>query len=306
MRSISAVIPVYNSEASLEELYARLTAALRGAARDFEIILVDDGSSDCSWDAIAGLALKDKRVRGFRLYRNFGQHNAILCGIRAAAKEAVVTLDDDLQNPPEEIPELVRKLEEGFDVVYGSPASRHHGAMRNASQWIAKVILQRTLGAEIAGSVSPFRAFDAELAKAFAGYGGAFVSVDVLLSWCASRYAVVSVRHDPRKKGASNYTVKKLFNHMFNMMTGFSILPLQLASMVGFIFTLFGMFVLGYVLVRYMINGVVVPGFAFLASIIAIFSGAQMFALGIIGEYLARMYFRSMGRPPFMVREKTS
>lgn len=137
-------------------------------------------------------------------------------------------------------------------------------------------------------------------------YQGPFVSLDVLLTWATMRFVAVPVRHDPRSIGQSHYTFRKLVTHALNMMTGFSVLPLQFASLVGFGCTLFGLGVLGYVLGRYIALGGSVPGFPFLASIIAIFSGAQLFALGIIGEYLARMHFRMMERPTYVVREVTN
>ena len=128
------------------------------------------------------------------------------------------------------------------------------------------------------------------------------MSIDVLLTWGTTRFAAVPVRHDPRQVGVSNYTFRKLVRHALNMMTGFSTLPLQLASVVGFAFTLFGLLLLVYVIGRYLIEGGSVPGFPFLASTIALFSGAQLFALGIIGEYLARMHFRMMDRPSYVIR----
>jgi undecaprenyl-phosphate 4-deoxy-4-formamido-L-arabinose transferase len=131
------------------------------------------------------------------------------------------------------------------------------------------------------------------------------VSIDVLLTWGTTRFSAVPVRHDPRSLGVSNYTLRKLLVHAANMMTGFTALPLQIASLIGFAFTLFGLLLLIYVLGRYWIEGTSVPGFPFLASVISIFSGAQLFALGVIGEYLARMHFRMMEQPPFMVREST-
>jgi undecaprenyl-phosphate 4-deoxy-4-formamido-L-arabinose transferase len=159
------------------------------------------------------------------------------------------------------------------------------------------------MGAEVARKVSAFRVFRAEVARAFAHYQGAFVSIDVLLTWGTNRFSTKAVRHDARKAGASGYTFRKLVTHAVNMMTGFSTVPLQFASLVGFLFTLFGIAVLVYVLGRYLVRGGSVPGFPFLASIIALFSGAQLFALGIMGEYLARMHFRMMERPSYVVRE---
>jgi undecaprenyl-phosphate 4-deoxy-4-formamido-L-arabinose transferase len=234
--------------------------------------------------------------------RNVGQHNALLCGIRAAKHEVVATIDDDLQNPPGEIPKLLAKLEEGFDVVYGTPEREQHGILRDFASIITKMVLQNAMGAGIARNISAFRVFRTAVRQAFAEYHGPFVSIDVLLTWGTTRFAATRVCHEPRREGVSGYSLRKLIAHALNMMTGFSVLPLQLASLIGFAFTAFGLLALAFVIGRYLIQGSAVPGFAFLASLIAIFSGAQLFALGIIGEYLARIHFRIMDRPPYTVR----
>jgi len=247
----------------------------------------------------------DSRVHGIQLARNYGQHNALLCGIRAASGEIVVTLDDDLQNPPEEIPALLTKLSEGYDVVYGKPRWEQHGFLRDAASRITKLALQNAMGADTASQVSAFRAFRTRLRQAFGAYRSPTVNIDVLLTWGTTRFGSAVVRHDERTIGESGYTLRKLINHAMNMMTGFSTLPLQMASVMGFVFALFGFGLLLYLLGRYLIFGSIVPGFTFLASIIVIFSGVQLFALGIFGEYLARMHFRSMERPPYSVHQGT-
>jgi undecaprenyl-phosphate 4-deoxy-4-formamido-L-arabinose transferase len=226
----------------------------------------------------------------------------LLCGIRSACGDVIVTMDDDLQHPPEEIPKLLAKLAEGYEVVYGTPEYEQHGRWRDAASQITKLALQTSMGAETARKVSAFRAFHAHIRRAFENYCSPYVSIDVLLTWGATRFAAVPVRHEPRRLGRSNYTLRLLLRHAANMMTGFSILPLQLASLLGFGFAFFGVLVLIYVIGRYLIQGGVVQGFAFLASTIAIFSGVQLFALGIIGEYLARMHFRLMDRPSYVVK----
>src|SRR5581483_1552183 len=167
---------------------------------------------------------------------------------------------------------------------------------------LTKLALQDAMGIETARHVSAFRAFRTSVRDAFAGYRGPSVSIDVLLTWGTTRFAALPVRHEPRSRGVSQYTLRKLVTHAINMTTGFSAWPLQLASIVGFACTLFGIGVLCYVVGRYLVQGGVVPGFAFLASALAIFSGAQLFALGIIGEYLARMHFRMMERPTYAIR----
>ncbi len=305
MVQISVVIPVYKAEGSLEELYQRLKNSLDSISKDFEIIVVEDGGEDRSWDIILELSRMDQRVKGIQLSRNFGQHNALLCGIRAARGEVVITMDDDLQHPPEEIPKLLDKLKEGYDVVYGTPGKEQHGFWRDAASQITKLALQSAMGARTARKVTAFRAFHARLRDAFESYQSPFVSIDVLLTWATTRFTAILVQHESRQRGESNYTFRKLVAHALNMMTGFSTLPLQFASLVGFAFTLFGMTILLYVIGRYLIHGSSVPGFPFLASVIAIFSGAQLFALGIIGEYLARMHFRTMEKPPYIIRARS-
>ncbi|MBZ5638245.1 MAG: glycosyltransferase family 2 protein [Acidobacteriia bacterium] len=303
---VSVVVPVYNSEATLPLLIARLEGVLRGLTQHYEAILVNDGSRDGSWEAVKRLAQTHGWVRGFNLMRNFGQHNALLCGIRAARYAFIVTIDDDLQNPPEEIPKLLDELNRGFDVVYGPPEKEQHGLLRDLASVITKLVLQKTMGAATARKISAFRVFRTRLRQAFANYQSPYVSIDVLLTWGTAKFSSVSVRHDARASGISNYTLGKLLVHALNMFTGFSTWPLRLASVIGFAFTFFGVGVLAYVLGRYLLQGTTVAGFPFLASIIAIFSGAQLFALGLIGEYLARLHSRMMERPVYAVLEETS
>ena len=303
--SLSIVVPLYNSATILPKLLARLHPVLEATGRPYEVVLVDDGSRDASFAALQAEAARHPWVRGFRLMRNYGQHNALLCGIRQARNEVVVTIDDDLQHPPEEIPKLLAKLEEGFDVVYGSPAVEQHGLLRDLASRVTKFALQKAMGVDTARHVSAFRALRTDLRRAFEDYRGQFVSIDVLLTWSTTRFTAIEVRHDPRQEGVSNYTLRKLFTHTMNMLTGFSVFPLQLASFTGFLFTLFGLVVLAYVLVAYLLHGSEVRGFPFLASLVAIFSGAQMFAIGIIGEYLARMHFRMMDRPTYTLGAST-
>jgi glycosyltransferase involved in cell wall biosynthesis len=302
---VSVVVPVYRSQESLRELQRRLLAALTGLGISFELLFVEDCGGDNSWGVIQELAAEDERVRGFRMSRNYGQHNALLAGIRAARGKLIVTLDDDLQHPPEELPKLLAKIEEGYDVVYGSPLHEQHGFFRDMASQITKMALQSAMGAETARHVSAFRVFRTQLRGAFDEYRSPHVNLDVLLTWATTRFTALPVRHEARKYGESNYTTRKLLRHAINMMTGFSTIPLQLASVIGFLFAFFGVFVLAFVVLRYLLLGGAVPGFPFLASIIALFSGAQLLALGIIGEYLARIHQRTMERPAYLLREIT-
>lgn len=306
MPTLSVVVPVYNSEQSLPELVRALASTLPTLADTYELILVNDGSRDGSWRVVEALSREYPWVRGFDLMRNYGQHNALLCGIRHARYELIATLDDDLQHPPSELRPLLDKLNEGYDVVYGTPQKQQHGFLRDMASEVTKLALQGSMGVDVARNVSAFRVFRTALRGGFADYRGSFINIDVLLTWSTTRFAAIPVRHEERKFGTSNYTFRKLVTHALNMITGFSVLPLQFASLIGFFFTFFGIVVFVYVVGRYLIQGGVVPGFPFLASIIAIFSGAQLFAIGIIGEYLARMHFRLLDKPSYVVRGEAS
>lgn len=300
--SLSIVVPVYNSEGSLAALVEEIRSVLAPLEYQYEIILVNDGSRDHSWQAIEKLVAENNGVvRGIKLMRNYGQHNALLCGIRAAKYEFCITMDDDLQHPANAIPQIIQKLDEGFDVVYATPTEETHGFFRDMASVITKIALSNTMNSRSARNVSAYRGFRTKLRDAFGAFNGSNVAIDVLLSWGTNRFGVIQVAHRPRMIGKSNYTFKTLLQHASNMMTGYSTLPLRISSAIGFVFTLFGIGVFLYTFIRYLIYGGVVPGFTFTASLIAIFSGAQLFALGILGEYIARMHYRLMDKPSYTV-----
>lgn len=306
-RGLSIVIPVYNSEATLNELLARLASVLptlpytRGS--DFEVILINDGSRDASWQVITRLCQSYPWLRSFNMMRNYGQHNATLCGIRAADYDVIVTMDDDLQHPPEEIHKLLAVLDEDHDVVYGIPNKLPHSWWRNWFSVLTKRVMSYVMGVKTVRNFSAFRAFRTRLRQAFEGYQNPNVLIDVLLSWGTARFTTVTVNEMPRAAGQSNYSFNKLFQYTMVVLTGFSTVPLRFASMLGFLFTIVGVVVFLYVLAVYLLLGSV-PGFPFLASIISLFSGTQLFALGIIGEYLARIFDRSMDRPPYVIGDE--
>ena len=303
--STSVIVPVYYGENSIAELVERLVGVFHERAQTFEILLVNDGSEDGSWAVIRELSSKYPEVKGIDLMRNFGQHNAILAGIRQAAGEVIVTMDDDLQNPPEEVPKLLDKLAEGHDVVYGVPEEEQHGKFRDSASVMTKFLMRVGLGFKQANKSSAFRAFRTELRRAFEDFHSRFVSIDVLLTWATRDFHWVAVRHDERKAGKSGYNLRKLFTHMMNMVTSFSTIPLKLASIVGFTFTAFGFLFLFYILFNYFVHGSSVPGFAFLGSMIAIFSGVQLFSLGIIGEYIGRIHQRALNEPCYVISDTT-
>jgi len=304
-KSLSIVIPVYNSQLSLPLVVHEIMHVLGDLNQVFEIILVNDGSRDDSWKGIQQMVSETPGlVRGINLMKNYGQHNALLCGIRAAKHEICVTMDDDGQHSAADIPKLLAKLEEGFDVIYGAPLEQKHGLFRDIASVLTKAALQNIMNAESAKNVSAFRVFYTRLREAFAEVRGATISIDVLLTWGTTRFGVLKVAHRPRSHGESHYSFRSLFQHAMNMMTGYSTLPLRISSGIGFVLTLFGAGVFLYTFVRYLLFGGVVPGFTFLASMISVFSGAQLFALGIMGEYLGRMHYRLMDKPSYAVAEK--
>ena len=302
---LSVIIPVYNSQESLPLLVEEVSQILINHREQFEIILVNDGSRDNSWKIIEDLSSIHPEVRGVNLVRNFGQHNALLCGIRLATYSIIVTMDDDLQHPPSEIYKLVDEIRSGKDLVYASPKKETHSWWRNFSSNLSKWALKVSTHITYAEKISAFRAFQTNLRDNFENFLNPYVSVDVLLSWGATKIGFIEVDHHVRKSGVSQYTFRKLLKHAINMLLGFSVLPLRIASILGFIFTLFGFIVLSYVLIRYFIQGGGVPGFSFLASTIAIFSGIILFVLGIIGEYLARLYINMMSKPQYMISQTT-
>lgn len=302
--SLSLVIPVYNGAGTISELLNRIKQTILPLTSHFEVIFVNDGSKDTSWQVIQALAMQDSHVIGLDLMQNYGQHNALLAGILRATNEVIVTMDDDLQHPPEELPKLLEAILQGNDVVYGKPAKRRHSFGRNISSRIVKGGLRIALGADMAEKSSSFRAFRQELCKGFARFSDAKVSIDVLLSWSARNVACVNVRHYSRKEGQSGYTMRKLIRLTMDMLTGYSTLPLRIASGMGLLSAGFGLGLFFYVVIRRLLQETYVPGFAFLAAIIALFAGLQLFTMGVIGEYLARVHFRTMGKPAYVVRSE--
>ena len=299
---VSIVVPTYKSPTTLTELVERTELLGLNA---FEIIIVDDGNNDATWEQIGLLSQTNKSVVGLRLGRNFGQHSALLAGVRKAKYSQIVTIDDDLQNPPEEIPNLLAKLVDGVDVVYGVSTQVRQNVWRRFTSRAAKAIFAKVLGFESAISISSFRAFRTQLREGFAGELGPHVSLDALLTWSTSRFSTLEVEHHARRVGKSNYSFTKLVRFMLDTATSYSTRPLRLATTLGFITTLFGLLLLVWVVGNAIFVGDSVPGFPFLAASIAVFSGVQLVVLGILGEYLGKIHFRAMNKPTFSVSETT-
>lgn len=303
LTEISVVVPVYRSSATLELLVCRLEETLRGIARSYEIILVNDGSPDDSWRVIESLSRKNSRVVGISLMRNYGQHSALAAGIRVGRGGVIVTLDDDLQTPPEEMPKLLGKLYEGFDLVYGVRAKEAHGFFRNACSRIGKSLLTKLLGVRVATSLSSYKAFRSTLREPLLQHQGPVVFLDALLCWGTTRVGSVEVEHHQRKEGVSGYNLQKLIRHYANMTTSFSQFPLRLASFLGVVTMITGFLLFLFIVIIYFTCGNSVPGFTFVAASITLFSGIQLFILGVMGEYLAGMHQNLIGMPPYIIRQ---
>ncbi|HEY4001728.1 MAG TPA: glycosyltransferase family 2 protein [Candidatus Xenobia bacterium] len=303
-RGLSIVVPAYRSASILPLLVEELKPVLDGLGLDYELIIVNDCSPDDTGDVIDQLSDQHDWVRGVHLMTNYGQHNALLCGIRMARYDTTVTMDDDLQHPPSEIPRLLTALAPA-DVVYGSPEHDQHSMWRVAAGRLTRMLLQHAMG-ETASKVSAFRAFRTQLRDAFAHYQSNYVSIDALLTYGTRRFVSVSIRHQPRRAGVSNYTFTKLLGHAITMMTAFSTIPLRFASMVGLATTLLGVGLLIRTLLIWTTYGDVVPGWYSTAVMLCLFSGAQLVCIGIIGEYIGRVHFRLTDRPAYTVRRVTS
>ena len=210
----SVVIPVYNSEKTLVELHSRLAGVMSGMEGGYEIILVDDGSRDGSWAVMANLSSEDDGVKAIRLAGNFSQHNALLCGFRHARGEYVITLDDDLQNPPEEIPKLVERLMEGYDAVYGVWEKSYQPLHRRLISIIGRRILSLVTGIDATG-LTTFRAIRRPVVDAVLAFESRYVNLGAYISLSSKKTASVKVKHQPRREGGSNYTLGKLLEFAF-------------------------------------------------------------------------------------------
>jgi glycosyltransferase involved in cell wall biosynthesis len=305
VNGISIVVPVYQSSESLVELCKRIENTLH--RENYEVILVDDGSRHKTWQTIESLSASNERIKGIRLSRNYGQHSALLAGIRTSRYMYTVTIDDDLQNPPEEIIRLKSALEQNnFDIVYGRPEEVRDSTARRIGGKSIRFVLRTLLGVDNAVETSSFRIFHTRLRDGFWDDLGPNISIDAVLSWSSLNTGSISVTHEERKTDKSNYNVRRLLRFTSDTITGYGIVPLQIATGLGFITTMLGMLLLFFLLVQRITVGSSTPGFTLLASLITIFAGIQLMMLGLIGEYLGRMHYRIMRKPSYVVREITN
>ncbi len=299
---LSVVIPAYRSGAMLAELVERLRTVLDHERLSYEIIFVDDASPDNSWDVLKELQMTfPDRLVAIQLMRNFGQHNALMCGFRHARGKYVITMDDDLQHPPEEIPKLLRRLEETeADLIYGVPNRRRHRRWRNVGSLIVAGFYRMVFQAHV--QPSAFRILRREVVDAILTYSLNYTYIDGLLAWNTQRIGEVDVEHYPRAVGRSGYSVRKLLVLAFNLFTNFSLVPLQVVSLAGFLAAAGGLLTAAYYLARYCLAQIEVPGYASVIIAILVLGGLQLLALGIHGEYLGRLHLNVNRKPQYTIR----
>jgi len=302
--SLSVVVPCYCSPSTLPDLVRLVDHFVSARVRDLEFIFVDDGSPDDTWMRLQGLLGSHPKVRLLRLSRNYGQHNALLAGIAGASGELVLTMDDDMQNPPDQVELLIESMSKDVDLVYGSPVEERQTGFRNVASRGTKRLLRVGMGDAVNPRHSAFRLFRRRLIENGDVMRDPFVNIDVLLSWATVRQVVVPVRFDVRSEGRSGYNFRKLTRHAMNLITGFGVAPLRLVAWLGFVLAVMGFMLAGVVIGRFLFFGSEVQGFTFLAAVINFFAGAQLLGLGVVGEYLGRIHFRSMGRPNFLVADR--
>lgn len=297
---ISVVIPVYNEEDNILELYTRLSDSL--AQFSYELIFVDDGSKDKSFTILKSICKKDHKVRIVKLIRNFGQHIAISAGLKHIDGNIAITMDADLQNPPEEIPKLIEKLNEGYDLAWGVFEERRHSFFRKVGSYFAKYLLCKIMG-NVPVNISTFRAISADLVKRINTLTEKNRFLDGMMIWLGARAATVPVKHNFRYKGKTKYDLFRLIHLWFDMVTSFSEFPLKLATYAGILFGMAGFILACFYLIKKLLFAITVTGFTTIVILILIFSGIQLFCLGMVGEYVARIFMESKNRPLFIIED---
>ncbi len=301
---LSVIIPVYNEEENLEELGERLMAALTAWGRPFEIILVDDGSHDRSWELLQSLYQRyPQQIRALQFHRNFGQHQAIFAGFRAARGEVMVTLDADLQNPPEEIPRLVAKLEEGYDTVGGWRENRHDSWARKLPSLMVNRLMSWVTGVKMRDYGCMLRAYRREVIDSINQCQESSSFIPALANLYARRVAEIPVGHAERQRGQSKYSLFKLIRLNFDLMTGFSHLPIHAVGLLGVAIAALGLLFGLFLFIRRIFVGPEVEGVFTLFAILFVFVGLNTLGLAIIGAYLTRIYHEVRQRPRYVIRQ---
>jgi undecaprenyl-phosphate 4-deoxy-4-formamido-L-arabinose transferase len=298
------VIPVFNEEDNLRELGERLIRTLTGMGRPYEIIFVDDGSTDGSWEILSDLNRHyPQNIRALQFHRNFGQHQAIFAGFQAARGKVMVTLDADLQNPPEEIPRLVAKIDEGYDTVGGWRENRQDSIFRRLPSQLVNTVMSRVTGVKLRDYGCMLRAYRREVVDSINQCQESSSFIPALANLFSQRVAEIPVGHAERERGKSKYGVIKLLRLNFDLMTGFSNLPIHLVGFMGVTIALLGLFFGLFLIIRRIFVGPEVGGLFTLFAILFVFVGLNTLGLALIGEYVGRIYREVRGRPRFVIRQ---
>jgi undecaprenyl-phosphate 4-deoxy-4-formamido-L-arabinose transferase len=301
LTSVSIVVPFFKSDV-IEELIYRLFQTLDGFC-DFEIIIVDDGSKCKDWNYLSNKFKETKKLKIVELAKNFGQHNAIIAGISVTKYELIATIDDDLQNPPEELVKILNFFNlNDFDLVYGYPKVANHSVFRNLMSRILKNTMSKLLGVRNIQKISSFRVFSRNIFGEYSKDAMGDVSLDAILNWQTDNIGFLEVLHNPRVSGNSNYNLRKLFSFAITTIISYSVIPLKITTYFGMIIFGIGSALLVFILGKYLLYGIEVQGFTTTAALIILFSGTQLIILGVVGEYLARMHLNIMNKPAFIVR----
>jgi glycosyltransferase involved in cell wall biosynthesis len=304
---LSIVVPVYRSECCLEALVAAIADALGPTGRPYEVVLVNDGSPDRSWQVIEALCRARPNVVGVDLRRNFGQDNAILAGLRLARGRLVAVMDDDLQHDPRDLPALVAKVEEGADVAYADFRSKRQAAWKNLGSWFNGKFAEWVLDKPRGLYLSPYKVLRKEVADLVCRYDGPDPYVDGLLFQVTSRFVQVPVEHHARFAGAGNYTLRKSISVWARLATSFSVRPLRMVTWCGLVLgglgVLLAMYVVAYRLLFPAHFAASVAGWASLMVALLVIGGIQMVFVGVLGEYAGRTHTTVAGKPQATVRE---
>lgn len=301
--ALSLIIPVFNEAASLEDLYDRLTHALKMIGRTYELLFVDDGSRDGSMDLLRLFHTRDPNVRVVRFNRNYGQHSAVFAGMQHARGEVVITIDADLQNPPEEIPVLLDQIDAGHDVVGGWRATRRDPLVRRLLSAAVNRVISATVGVRMHDYGCMLRAYRRDVVAQILRCQEISSFIPALANSFAASVAEVPVKHEARRHGKSHYGVLRLLRLNFDLLTGFSLLPIQAVSLAGIGIAVLGVGFGLFLGIRRLLVGPEVEGVFTLFAILFFFVGLQILALGLIGEYVARIYQEVRRRPRYVIAE---
>jgi len=301
---ISVLIPVLNEEESLQELHQRLYETLEGIKRTYEIIYINDGSTDGTQMILEDIHNRYKNVKVIEFNRNYGQHMALFAGFQSSKGDIVITIDADLQNPPEEIPKLVQKMEEGYEVVGTYRKNRRDSLFRRIPSFIVNKITSRIVGVKLKDYGCMLRAYRRNIIDYINMCTETSSFIPALANIFAKKIIEIEVAHEERKRGTSKYSLFKLFRLNFDLMTSFSLLPIQFFSMLGVVIALLGLLFAIFLFVRRLIVGPEVEGTFTLFAILFFFIGIQIFAIGIIGEYIGRIYQEVRRRPRFIIKKE--